>query len=533
MSKRAAQLENGEDAALKRGERPLSTENGVTEDQIFEDEFEDEFESEDEIMEAGIDGRPDAEREAEQQEETGDRMDVDDNAAERQTFIPGRTKLPAGEILSPDLSTYEMLHTLQAPWPCLSFDIVRDNLGDGRARKKYPATVYAVAGTQAAHGHERENEILVMKMSKLSKMDRPDEEDGDEGADEDSDDEAVDAEPILETKSIPTDSCTNRIRAHQTPTSGADPLEPYFTQTAAMMESGEVLIHDISRHLSVFDTPGLTLDSSHSKPLHRITSHGRDEGFALDWSPSRFPSNNANAATIYPKLLTGDIAGKIHLTTQSPSGSWTTETHGKPFTGHTSSVEELHWSPSEPSVFASASVDSTVKIWDTRSKTRKPALSVPVSNTDVNVLSWSAQTSYLLATGADDGVWAAWDLRAWRSSKGGGVEKPQPVASFGFHKAQVTSVEWHPSDDSVVAVAAGDDTISLWDLAVEPDEEEEAQQRLKQGSSRDKAVDSVPPQLLFVHYMEQVKECHWHPQSQGQIMATGGSGFGVFKTISV
>ena len=71
MSKRAAQPEDGEAAALKGGERPLGAENGTAENEMFEDEFEDEFESEDEIMEAGVDGRPDAEREAEQQETGG------------------------------------------------------------------------------------------------------------------------------------------------------------------------------------------------------------------------------------------------------------------------------------------------------------------------------------------------------------------------------------------------------------------------------------------------------------------------------
>ena len=153
-----------------------------------------------------------------------------------------------------------------------------------------------------------------------------------------------------------------------------------------------------------------------------------------------------------------------------------------------------------------------------RSKSRKAAVSVQVSKSDVNVLSWSHQTAHLLATGADDGEWAVWDLRQWKPSTSmDASSKPSPVANFNFHKEQITSVEWHPTDDSIVAVCAGDNTLTLWDLAVELDDEE----------SRDTAgVQDVPPQLLFVHYMDQIKEAHWHPQIPGTLMATGGSGFG-------
>jgi ribosome assembly protein RRB1 len=234
---------------------------------------------------------------------------------------------------------------------------------------------------------------------------------------------------------------------------------------------------------------------------------------ALDWSPL-FPEG---------KLLTGDVDGKIYTTTRTQGGGFVTDT--TPFTGHKGTVEELQWSPSEKHVFASASNDGTVKIWDARSKSRKAAVSVKVSKTDVNVLSWSHQTAHLLATGADDGEWAVWDLRQWKPSTDMSSDvKPSPVASYTFHKEQITSVEWHPTDDSIVLVCAGDNTLTLWDLAVELDDEE----------SRDTAgVQDVPPQLLFVHYMDQIKEAHWHPQIPGTIMATGGSGFGVFKTISV
>ncbi|KAF5130361.1 Ribosome assembly protein RRB1 [Metarhizium anisopliae] len=408
MSKRVAN-ENG-DGPLKGGDRPEAMDVDDREMGDFEDEFEDEFESEDEIFEAGVDGRPDAEREAE--EKAG-------------TFIVGRNKLEPGQTLAPDLSTYEMLHNLSTPWPCLSFDIVRDALGDNR--KAYPATIN-------------------------------------------------------------------------------EPGRPPTTLTATMTESGNVFIHDVTPHLASFDNPGTTITAQQNKPISTIRAH-KSEGYAVDWSPM-VPSG---------KLLTGDNDGLIYVTTRTDGGGWVTD--NRPFQGHTSSVEEIQWSPSEQSVFASASSDGSIRIWDVRSKSRKPALTVQVSKYDVNVMSWSRQTSHLLASGADDGTWGVWDLRQWKTS----TDKPQPLASFDFHKEQITSLEWHPTDDSIMAVAAGDSTVTLWDLAVELDDEE----------SKDTAgVKDVPPQLLFVHYLKDAKEVHWHPQITGSLVATGEE-FSVFRTISV
>lgn len=348
---------------------------------------------------------------------------------------------------------------------------------------------------------------MVMKMSSLSRMEKEDEADD---SDDDSDDDDA-SDPILETKSIPLTSCTNRIRAHQTPQSTS--AQPPTTLAAAMTESGQVLVYDVTPHLTAFDSPGTVITPTQNKPACTIRAHKANEGYALDWSPL-VPEG---------KLLTGDVAGSIYTTTRTQGGGFVTDT--TPYTGHKGTVEELQWSPTEKHVFASASNDGTVKIWDARSKSRKAAVSVQVSKSDVNVLSWSHQTAHLLATGADDGEWAVWDLRQWKPSTSMASEtKPSPVASYTFHKEQITSVEWHPTDDSIVLVCAGDNTLTLWDLAVELDDEE----------SRDTAgVQDVPPQLLFVHYMEQIKEAHWHPQIPGTIMATGGSGFGVFKTISV
>lgn len=419
-----------------------------------------------------------------------DAMELD-----QQTFIPGRDRLATGETLSPDISTYEMLHTLSTTWPCLSFDILKDSLGENR--KIYPATLYAVAGTQAESRRAKDNQIMVMKLSGLSRVNQ----DRDEEISDSDEDEDEDAEPVLETKSIPLNSTTNRIRAHQTPTDNAS--KPPVTLTATMTEAAEVLIHNVTSHLSSFDTPGTIITPQQNKPITTLKMH-KTEGYALDWSPL-VPQG---------KLLTGDNYGEIFVSVCGDGGKW--ETDSKCFAGHQSSVEDIQWSPSERNVFASASSDGTVKVWDVRSKSHKPALSVIVSNTDVNVMSWSRQTTHLLATGSEDGQWAVWDLRQWKGAQSSSSAS-KSVASFNFHKEQITSIEWHPTDDSIVAVAAGDNTLTLWDLAVELDDEE----------SRDTAgVEEVPPQLLFVHYMEMGKECHWHPQIPGCVMATGGAGFG-------
>ena len=83
-------------------------------------------------------------------------------------FIPGVHHLGKDEILEPDESVYVMRHSMDVNWPCLSFDVLRDNLGDERQR--LPATAYIVAGTQADVA--KNNEISVYKMSSLHKTQR-------------------------------------------------------------------------------------------------------------------------------------------------------------------------------------------------------------------------------------------------------------------------------------------------------------------------------------------------------------------------
>lgn len=104
------------------------------------------------------------------------------------------------------------------------------------------------------------------------------------------------------------------------------------------------------------------------------------------------------------------------------------------------------------------------------------------------------------------------------------------MASFTWHSAPITSIEWHPTEDSIFAASGADDQVTLWDLGVEQDDDEA-------GNTMDDTPAGgreVPPQLLFVHQgQKDVKEVHWHPQIPGAVISTALDGFNIFKTISV
>jgi len=207
---------------------------------------------------------------------------------------------------------------------------------------------------------------------------------------------------VLESRSLPHVGGVNRIRAQPLSTLPASTL-PYHVATWA--ETGKVHIFNIRQFLESLDTSGYAFDREKaSKPVYTVTTHGRSEGFAMDWA----------ASTNGLRLLTGDITSKIYLTTSTASGF---NTMPNPFTSHTSSVEDLQWSPSEPTVFASCSADQSIRIWDVRVKGRKSVMVLErAHDSDVNVISWNRNpaTAYLLVSGGDEGNLKVWDMRSWK-----------------------------------------------------------------------------------------------------------------------
>lgn len=125
------------------------------------------------------------------------------NRTESKVYLPGQT-LEQGEELVADKSAYRLLHQAQSGAPCLSFDILPDDLGN--LRENYPLTMYIVAGTQAAQAHV--NNVLVMKMSNLHGTKQHSEESDSESSDSEDEEDS----PVMNVAPIRHQGCVNRIR---------------------------------------------------------------------------------------------------------------------------------------------------------------------------------------------------------------------------------------------------------------------------------------------------------------------------------
>ncbi|KAK2714194.1 hypothetical protein QYM36_008677 [Artemia franciscana] len=414
--------------------------------------------------------------------------EIGDEEKVKETYLPGQP-IEEGEELVCDESAYIMLHTAETGSPCLSFDIIRDPLGDNRT--DFPVTTYIVAGTQSMKTVT--NKVLIMKMSNLHKTCNDD----DESTDEEEDEEQPEIKPNLDTAVLPHFGAVNRIRMTFV---NEVPLASTWSDT------GKVHIWDLTKPLqAVNDHRQLeqySKTSSTMKPLYTFSGH-LSEGFAMDWCPTQ------------PGVLaTGDCRNNIHVWKPQEAGLWHVEQ--RPYLGHSGSVEDIQWSPNEANVFASCSIDKSIRIWDARVDPSKACMLTcnNAHTSDVNVIHWNRNEPFIVS-GGDDAKLCVWDLRQFQTKK--------PVATFKHHTAPITSVEWHPTDGTVFASTGEDDQVALWDLSVEKDDE-----------SREEDLKDLPPQLLFIHQgQKELKELHWHPQVPGLVITTSLTGFNVFKTISV
>eukprot|EP01111_Echinosteliopsis_oligospora_P002902 TRINITY_DN1466_c0_g1_i1.p1 TRINITY_DN1466_c0_g1~~TRINITY_DN1466_c0_g1_i1.p1 ORF type:complete len:506 (+),score=155.49 TRINITY_DN1466_c0_g1_i1:95-1612(+) len=461
----------------------------------FEDDFDDEYEEEDIIENEDEDEDEDDEDDDGTTDDAGVKfkaLDIQDDEDEeiekdapKQIWRKELRPMEEDEILVHDPSAYDCFHAMNVTWPCLSFDIIPDKLG--AATRKYPHTMYLAAGSQAATADK--NCVIFMKISNIQRTKEKEEEE-DSGSEEDlEEDDPQGDNPEIESVHMSVNGDVNKLKLMPQQQGGKMFM-------AAWIDSGipKVTIYDIQQHVKHLDVPG-TLVSKDSNKEYMSIVHPL-EGFALDWNP-------ISAG----RLLTGDCKGTIFET-----NVFTQNIVADGYKGHTASVEDLQWSPTEENVFISCSADKTIKVWDARADKRKAMISVLAHEADVNVLSWNKKVSYLIASGSDDCSFSIWDLRKFN--------KDSDVGHFAYHDKPICSLDWNPHDETQIVVASEDNSITVWDMSLEPDE-------------GDEYTEEFPPQLYFVHQgQKEIKEVKWHPRIMNMIISTASQGFNVFKTIN-
>jgi ribosome assembly protein RRB1 len=146
-------------------------------------------------------------------------------------------------------------------------------------------------------------------------------------------------------------------------------------------------------------------------------------------------------------------------------------------------------------------------------------MSFKASDCDINVLSWNTSSKFLLASGDDKGEFQIWDLRNLKPTTGKG-EDFESITRIRWHTQAITSIQFEPREDSVLAVTSADDKFTLWDFSVEVDEQDE---------QPDLDME-IPPQLMFLHQgQKNMKELRFHPQFGTLIVTTAEDSFNLFR----
>ncbi|VDN22559.1 unnamed protein product [Gongylonema pulchrum] len=340
----------------------------------------------------------------------------------KKVYIPGVSRpLREDEEWEFDPEAYRMYHSFETRWPCLSFDTIDDELGDGRSG--FPLSCDLVGGTQAEKAMS--NELIVMRLSNLHPIE---------------DEEASDSEDIDESP---------------------DSKEPKMH--AAALNQGKVTLWNLTpalQEISAMEGRDRVVKRPKERPLFSFVGH-QAEGYALSVELFRFVMD----PVLTGRLASGDTRNKIYLWTMVEGGQWVVDQ--QPLAGHKKSVEDLCWSPPsdactctvsnahesdvnviswnkfEP-LIASGGNDGAIKVWSLKTmQYNEPVARFRQHKAPITSVEWSPyETTTIMASGEDDQV-TIWDLALEADSADEIDGVPPQLLFVHMGQSEVKEVHWH------------------------------------------------------------------------------------------
>nr|CAJ2468830.1 unnamed protein product [Leishmania braziliensis] len=120
-------------------------------------------------------------------------------------------------------------------------------------------------------------------------------------------------------------------------------------------------------------------------------------------------------------------------------------------------IVHLQWHPKYAHIFATATVNGVVNVWNLKMATRVTALNVSKASHkgQITAIAWNPTAATQLVVGLDDGhpVLQVWDLRT-------GVV---PLREMAGHTRGITGLAWSEQESSMVASCGGDGRTMWWD----------------------------------------------------------------------
>lgn len=223
---------------------------------------------------------------------------------------------------------------------------------------------------------------------------------------------------------------------------------------ATKSPSSDVLIFDYTNHPSVPNPDGKC------NPEIRLKGHTK-EGYGLSWNPR-----------IAGYLISSSHDSKICLWDISQTPNNGNLDPLLIFESHNSPVGDVQWHHFHKNYFGSVGDDKIINLyvllkflnslfiyihcrWDSSLPSKKPIYSFIGHNSEINSLSFNPFNEYIFATASSDKQIGIWDFRNLNEC----------LYRLKGHEDEIYNVEWSTLNETILASSGKDCRIHVWDIS--------------------------------------------------------------------